>query len=191
MLELKLPFVSSLLPNPNGMKRWIEGETNTLCRTYHGLNSCGIDNLSRICIMLFQGSSGGVTCPRGSDAHLPAQGSSGGATWRKRGRWSGTRALSSGQLRGCHVLSRLRLPPLGSGQLRGRHVSPQLQRPPPGAGQLWGCHVSPRLRLWPPGAGQLRESHVSPRLRRQPPNSGQLRGRHGVGSHLPPDVGNR
>jgi hypothetical protein len=53
MLELKLPFVSSLRPNPNEIDRWAEGKTNTSCRTYRGLNSCGIDNLSHICIRVF------------------------------------------------------------------------------------------------------------------------------------------
>jgi hypothetical protein len=28
-------------------------KTNTSCHTYHGLNSCGIDNLSRIYIKVF------------------------------------------------------------------------------------------------------------------------------------------
>jgi hypothetical protein len=53
MLQLKLPFMASLHPNPNGIDRWAEGKTNTSCRTYCGLNSCGIDNLSRICIRVF------------------------------------------------------------------------------------------------------------------------------------------
>jgi hypothetical protein len=53
MLQLKLSFVVSLRPNPNGMDRWAEGKTNTTYRMYHGLNSCGIDNLSRICIRVF------------------------------------------------------------------------------------------------------------------------------------------
>jgi hypothetical protein len=55
MLELKLPSVVSLRPNSNGTDRWAEGKTktNTSYRTYHGLNSCGIDNLSRICIRVF------------------------------------------------------------------------------------------------------------------------------------------
>jgi hypothetical protein len=30
-----------------------EGKTNTSCRTYRGLNSYGIGNLSRICISVF------------------------------------------------------------------------------------------------------------------------------------------
>jgi hypothetical protein len=53
MLELELTFMASLCPNPNGMDRWAEGKTNTSCRTYYGLNSCGIDNLSHICIRVF------------------------------------------------------------------------------------------------------------------------------------------
>jgi hypothetical protein len=53
MLELKLPSVASLCPNPNGTDKWAEGKTNTSCRTYRGLNSCGIVNLSRICIRVF------------------------------------------------------------------------------------------------------------------------------------------
>jgi hypothetical protein len=53
MLELKLPFVASLHPNPNGTDKWAEGRTNTSCYTYHGLNSCGIGNLSHICIRVF------------------------------------------------------------------------------------------------------------------------------------------
>jgi hypothetical protein len=40
--------MASLRLNPNGMDRWAEGKTNT---SY--LNSCGIDNLSRICISVF------------------------------------------------------------------------------------------------------------------------------------------
>jgi hypothetical protein len=51
-VELKLPSSASPCPNPNGMDRWVEGKTNTSCRTYRALNSCG-DNLSRICIMVF------------------------------------------------------------------------------------------------------------------------------------------
>jgi hypothetical protein len=50
MLELKLPFVASLRPNP---MEWAKGKTNTSCHMYCGLNSCGIDNLSRICIRVF------------------------------------------------------------------------------------------------------------------------------------------
>jgi hypothetical protein len=53
MLQLKLPFVSYLRPNPNGTDRWAKGKTNTSCHTYHYLNSCGIDNLSCICIRVF------------------------------------------------------------------------------------------------------------------------------------------
>jgi hypothetical protein len=53
MLELKLPFMASLDPNPNGMDMWVEGKTNTSYRTYRGLNSCGIGNQSRICIWVF------------------------------------------------------------------------------------------------------------------------------------------
>jgi hypothetical protein len=53
MLELKLSFVASLRPNPNGTDRWAEGEINTSCLMYRGLNSCGIVNRSRICIQVF------------------------------------------------------------------------------------------------------------------------------------------
>jgi hypothetical protein len=53
MLELKLPFVASLRPNPNGTDRWAEGKTNISYHTYHGLNSCGISNLNRICTRVF------------------------------------------------------------------------------------------------------------------------------------------
>jgi hypothetical protein len=53
MLKLKLPLVASLHPNPNGIDMWAKGKTNTSCRMYRGLNSCGIGNLSRICIMVF------------------------------------------------------------------------------------------------------------------------------------------
>jgi hypothetical protein len=53
MLELKLPFMASLRPSPNGTDRWAEGKTNTSYRTYRGLNSCGIGNQSRICIQVF------------------------------------------------------------------------------------------------------------------------------------------
>jgi hypothetical protein len=53
MLELKLLFMASLRPNPNGTNRWDEGKTNTSCHMYRGLNSCGIDNLSCICIRVF------------------------------------------------------------------------------------------------------------------------------------------
>jgi hypothetical protein len=53
MLELKLPFVTSLRPNPNGTDRWAEGKINTSCHTYRGLNSCEIGNLSHICIGVF------------------------------------------------------------------------------------------------------------------------------------------
>jgi hypothetical protein len=53
MLQLKLPFIASLHPNPNGMDKWAEGKTNTSCRMYHSLNSCGIDNQSRIGIRVF------------------------------------------------------------------------------------------------------------------------------------------
>jgi hypothetical protein len=53
MLELKLPFVTSLYLNPNGMVKWAEGKTNTFYRTYRGLNSCGIDYLSHFCIRVF------------------------------------------------------------------------------------------------------------------------------------------
>jgi hypothetical protein len=38
MLELKLPFMPSVRPNPNGMDRWAEGKTNTSCRTYRDLH---------------------------------------------------------------------------------------------------------------------------------------------------------
>jgi hypothetical protein len=53
MLELKLLCVASLRPNPNRTNRWDEGKTNTSYHMYLGLNSCGIDNLSRICIRVF------------------------------------------------------------------------------------------------------------------------------------------
>jgi hypothetical protein len=53
MLELKQSFMASLRPNPNGTNNWVEGKTNTSCYTYRGLNSCGIGNLSRICIRVF------------------------------------------------------------------------------------------------------------------------------------------
>jgi hypothetical protein len=42
MLELKLPFVASLHPNPNEMDSWAEDKTNNSYRMYHGLNSCGL-----------------------------------------------------------------------------------------------------------------------------------------------------
>jgi hypothetical protein len=45
--------MASLRPNPNGTDKWAEGKTNTSCRMYRGLNSCGIDNLSLICISIF------------------------------------------------------------------------------------------------------------------------------------------
>jgi hypothetical protein len=45
--------MASLHPNPEGMDRWAEGKTNTSYHMYRGLNSCGIDNLSRICIRVF------------------------------------------------------------------------------------------------------------------------------------------
>jgi hypothetical protein len=53
MLELKLPFMVSLRPNPNGMDRWDDGKTNTSYCMYRGLNSCGISNLSLVCIRVF------------------------------------------------------------------------------------------------------------------------------------------
>jgi hypothetical protein len=53
MLQLKLPFVTSLHPNPNGTDKWAEGKTNTSCHTYRSLNSYRIGNLSRICISVF------------------------------------------------------------------------------------------------------------------------------------------
>jgi hypothetical protein len=53
MLELKLPFTTTLCSNPNGTERWAEGKTNTSGRTYHSLNSCGIDTRSRICTRVF------------------------------------------------------------------------------------------------------------------------------------------
>jgi hypothetical protein len=53
MLQLKLTLVASLHHNPNETDRWAEGKTNTSCRMYHGLNSCKIVNLSRICIRIF------------------------------------------------------------------------------------------------------------------------------------------
>jgi hypothetical protein len=53
MLQLKLSFMASLHPNPNGTDKWAEGKINTSCRMYHNLNSCGIDNQSRICIRVF------------------------------------------------------------------------------------------------------------------------------------------
>jgi hypothetical protein len=53
MLQLKLPFLASLRPNPNGTDRWDEDKTNTSCRTYCDINSSGIDNLNRICIRVF------------------------------------------------------------------------------------------------------------------------------------------
>jgi hypothetical protein len=53
MLELKLPFMTSLRPNLNGTGRWADGKTNTSCRTYRGLNLCGISNQSYICIQVF------------------------------------------------------------------------------------------------------------------------------------------
>jgi hypothetical protein len=46
-------FVASLHPNPNGTDKWVEGKNNTSCRTYHGLNSYEIGNLSRIYISVF------------------------------------------------------------------------------------------------------------------------------------------
>jgi hypothetical protein len=82
-------------------------------------------------------------------------------------------APSSGQLQGCNVSLRLRLPPSGLGQLRGHHVSLWLRLPPPSAGQLWECHVPPRLQrhLWawgrsggttcPQGADALRPAQGS------------------------------
>jgi hypothetical protein len=53
MLELKLPSMTSLHPNPNETDMWAKGKTNTSCHTYHDLNSCEISNLSRICIRVF------------------------------------------------------------------------------------------------------------------------------------------
>jgi hypothetical protein len=50
MLELKLSFMASLRPNPNGTDRWVEGKTNTSCCMYRALNSYGTGNLSHICI---------------------------------------------------------------------------------------------------------------------------------------------
>jgi hypothetical protein len=35
------------------MERWAIDKTNASCHTSHGLNSCGISNLSRICIRVF------------------------------------------------------------------------------------------------------------------------------------------
>jgi hypothetical protein len=52
-VELKLPSSASNCPNPSGTDRWAEGKTNTSCHTYRALNSCGIGNLSRICIRVF------------------------------------------------------------------------------------------------------------------------------------------
>jgi hypothetical protein len=43
----------SLHANPNGTDRWTEGKTNTSCCMYSDLNSCGIGNLSHICIRVF------------------------------------------------------------------------------------------------------------------------------------------
>jgi hypothetical protein len=45
--------MASLRPIPNGTDRWDEGKTNTSYHMYHGLNSCGIGNLSYICIRVF------------------------------------------------------------------------------------------------------------------------------------------
>jgi hypothetical protein len=53
MLQLKLPFVISLRPNLNRTNRSAEDKTNTSCRTYRGLNLCGIGNLSHICKRVF------------------------------------------------------------------------------------------------------------------------------------------
>jgi hypothetical protein len=53
MLQLKLPFVASLHPNPNGTDMWAEGKTNTSCRMYFGLNSCMIGNLNHIYTRVF------------------------------------------------------------------------------------------------------------------------------------------
>jgi hypothetical protein len=53
MLQLKLPFVAYLRPNPNRTDRWAEGKTNTSYHMYRSLNSCGIGNVSRICIRVF------------------------------------------------------------------------------------------------------------------------------------------
>jgi hypothetical protein len=48
-VQTELPLVASLHPNPNGMDRWAEGKTNTLCHMYRSLYSCWIDTRSRIC----------------------------------------------------------------------------------------------------------------------------------------------
>jgi hypothetical protein len=53
MLQLKLSFVVSLRPNTNGTYIWVEGKTNTSYRMHRGLDSCGIGNLSHICIRVF------------------------------------------------------------------------------------------------------------------------------------------
>jgi hypothetical protein len=45
--------MASLRPIPNGTDRWDEGKTSTSYHMYHGLNSCGIGNLSYICIRVF------------------------------------------------------------------------------------------------------------------------------------------
>jgi hypothetical protein len=45
--------MASLCPNPNGTDMWVEGKTNTSCRTYRGVNLYSIGNLSRICIRVF------------------------------------------------------------------------------------------------------------------------------------------
>jgi hypothetical protein len=52
-VELKLSSLASHCPNPNGTDRWAEDKINTSCRTYRALNSCGIDNLSHVCIRVF------------------------------------------------------------------------------------------------------------------------------------------
>jgi hypothetical protein len=52
-VELKVPSSTSHCPNPNWMKWWVIDKTNTSFHTYHALNSCGIDNLSRIYTMVF------------------------------------------------------------------------------------------------------------------------------------------
>jgi hypothetical protein len=45
--------VTSLHPNPNRMNRWAEGKTNTSCRMYRSLYSCGVGNISHTCTRVF------------------------------------------------------------------------------------------------------------------------------------------
>jgi hypothetical protein len=52
-MKLKLPSSASPCLNPNGTDMWAKGKTNNSCRTYRALNSCGIGNLSHICIRIF------------------------------------------------------------------------------------------------------------------------------------------